>query len=189
MNAMELLSTRRSVGKLTDPAPDPATLARLVEVALRAPDHGALRPWRVIAIRGEARVAFGELLADVARAADPNADASKLDAARKKALRAPLLLVVACTARAHPKVPEIEQVLSAGCVAHGLLLALQAEGFGAIWRTGEAAYDPRVKQALGLAPSDHVVGFLYVGTPDAEPPAMTRPTATDHLSEWTPRSA
>lgn len=189
MNAMELLSTRRSVGKLTEPAPDPATLARLVEVALRAPDHGAIRPWRVLAIRGEARLAFGDLLAGVARAEDPAADEAKLEAARKKALRAPLLLVVACTARPHAKIPEIEQILSAGCVAHALLLALQAEGFGAIWRTGDAAYDAGVKQALGLAPGDHVVGFLYVGTPASEPPVVTRPSAADHLTEWKPRSA
>lgn len=188
-NAMELLSTRRSVGKLTEPAPDHATLSRLVEVALRAPDHGALRPWRVLSIRGAAREAFGELLAEVVRAADPGADDAKLDAARKKALRAPLLLVIACTPRPHPKVPEIEQILSAGCVAHGLLLALQAEGFGAIWRTGEPAYDPGVKRALGLRETDHVVGILYVGTAASEPPASSRPTAEAHLSAWTgPRS-
>lgn len=184
MNAMELLSARRSVGKLIDPAPSADVLERVVEAALRAPDHGALRPWSILAVPAERRAAFGELLAEVERAADPGADEAKLEAARKKAFRAPLILVVVCTTKASPKAPEIEQLLSAGCVAHGLLLGLQAEGFGAIWRTGAPAYDAGMRAGLGLAPTDHIVGILYVGTPASEPPATSRPSARDHLRVW-----
>jgi nitroreductase len=184
MNAMELLEARRSVGKLTEPAPSPETLERVVAAALRAPDHGALRPWSVLVVPADRRAAFGELLAQVERAVDPTADEAKLEAARRKALRAPLLLVVVCTVKPSPKAPEIEQLLSAGCVAHGLLLGLQAEGFGAIWRTGAPAYDAGMRAGLGLAESDRIVGILYVGTPAGEPPAAPRPAVRDHLRVW-----
>ena len=184
MNAMELLSTRRSVSKLVDPAPDDATLERVLGASLRAPDHGAVRPWRIVIVKGAERAALGELLASSERSRDPAIDEAKLDATRKKALRAPMILVVACTPKAHPKVPEIKQVLSTGCVAHGILLGLQAEGFGAVWKTGPAAYDFEVKTRLGLAGTDHIVGFLYVGTAAVEPPELHRPSSSDHVRVW-----
>lgn len=184
MNALELLEQRRSASKLTEPAPPAALLDRVLTAALRAPDHAALRPWRVLVVEGDARAALGEVLARSAASRDPHMDAAQLESTRKKAQRAPLILIVCCTPRPHPKVPEIEQVISAGCVAHTILVGLQAEGFGAMWRTGAAAYDPELRRALGLAPTDHVVGFLYVGTPAAEPPAQHRPTTNDHVVRW-----
>src|SRR5690606_23891942 len=116
MDAMELLSTRASNGKLADPAPDDATLRRILEAALRAPDHAMLRPWRVLLVRGEARARLGDVFAAI-----EGGDEQARERARRKPLRAPLLIVVAATPRPHPKAPEIEQILSAGAVAHGIL--------------------------------------------------------------------
>ncbi|MBX3274056.1 MAG: nitroreductase [Sandaracinaceae bacterium] len=183
MDAIELLETRASQGKLTAPAPDDAALAAIVDAALRAPDHGALRPWRVLAIRGEGLARLGALFAGSLARKDPAADAEALRRAADKALRAPLVVVIAATPRLG-KIPEIEQVLAAGALAHGILLGLHARGFGGIWRTGDPAYDPEVKRALGLAPEDHLVAFLYCGTPAQPAPAASRPKAADLLRRW-----
>lgn len=72
-DAMQLLLSRRSVGQLTDPAPSPDELERIIEAGLRAPDHGRLRPWRFVTIRGEARVAFAEMLVEALKRRDPAA--------------------------------------------------------------------------------------------------------------------
>ncbi|HJL17675.1 MAG TPA: nitroreductase [Sandaracinaceae bacterium LLY-WYZ-13_1] len=185
MDAIELLSTRASHAKLGEPAPDDATLDAILEAALRAPDHALLRPWRVLVVRGEARARLGDVLAETAAAREPDASEDKIERARRKPLRAPLLLVVAATPTEHPKAPEIEQVLSAGAVAHGILLGLHARGFAGMWRTGAPAYDPKVKEALGLRPEDHIVGFLYAGTATQDPPPIERPEPSAHAERWT----
>lgn len=165
MDALEALSTRTSPAALTDPAPDGATMERLFAAAMRAPDHGRLRPWRFIIIDGDARHAFGAVLAEALRIRQPGAAEAILAKERAKPLRAPRIVVVAAVIRDHPGVPEIEQVIAAGAAAENLLVAAHASGFGGFWRTGAAAYDDTVKRALGLASSDAIVGFVYLGTP------------------------
>ncbi|AKF07927.1 Nitroreductase family protein [Sandaracinus amylolyticus] len=185
MDAMELLLSRRSLGKLGEPAPEGAALDRILRVALRAPDHGALRPWRVLLIRGEARARFGEVMADSLKRRKPSVSDEDLARERDKALRAPLLVIVAASYKTGGKnIPEVEQLLSAGCVAYGLEIAAQAEGFGAIWKTGDAVYDRAVHERLGLGESEHIVGVLYVGTPTMVPPDGARPSVESIVSEW-----
>lgn len=179
MDAIELLAHRTSNGKLAEPAPDDATLRAILEAALRAPDHAMLRPWRVLVVRGEGRARLGDVLADL-----DGGDEEARERTRRKPLRAPLVLIVVATPKPHPKVPEIEQVLSAGAVAHGILLGLQARGFAGMWRTGGVTYDPRLREALGLRAEDQVVGFLYAGTASAPPPVVERPRVDDHVVSW-----
>ncbi|WP_394562023.1 NAD(P)H nitroreductase [Aquipseudomonas alcaligenes] len=174
MQALDLLLNRVSVGRLLAPAPDAAQRELMFRAALRAPDHGQLRPWRFITIEGDARGRLGELFAE-AQAQDPANKAEVLDKARAMPLRAPLLLVVVACLSEHPKVPQEEQVLSAGCAAHGVLLAAQALGFGAIWRTGPLTHHPHVLAGLGLGANEKIVGFLYLGSFEGErrsPPAL-----------------
>ncbi|HKP64329.1 MAG TPA: nitroreductase family protein [Polyangiales bacterium] len=184
MDAIELLTTRASNGKLTEPAPDPETLQLAFAAAARAPDHQALRPWRVFVVRGAARDRLGELMADSVRRVNPAISAEELAKTKAKALRAPLVLVVAAVVQPHPKVPAIEQTLSAGTAAHAVLLALHARGFSAIWRTGGFAYDPEVKRAFGLRPEDAIVGFIYTGTAKQAVPNSTRPVPEAFVHEW-----
>lgn len=185
MQAIDALLKRRSAKTLTDPAPDQGALELLLESAARAPDHGRLRPWRFIVIRGSARERLGELLADQLLRVQPAASAESLQRERQKALRAPLILVVAAVCSAAAKIPAIEQILSAGAAAQNVMLAAGALGFGAMWKTGGAAYDETVKSALGLAAEDTIVGFLYVGTvPAAAVPAPARTEWQDRVSYW-----
>jgi nitroreductase len=185
MDGIELLTTRASNGKLAEPAPDTVTLQLAFEAAAHAPDHAGLRPWRVRLIRGAARERLGQLMADVVLRENPHSSAQQLDQVRSKAVRAPLILVVGAVLQPHPKVPEIEQTLAAGAAAHAILLTLHARGYAAIWRTGNAAYDPALKKALGFAAADAIVGFIYAGTAKQPSPNFTRASPDEFVSEWT----
>jgi nitroreductase len=169
MEALEALSTRRSPAKLFDPAPDAEQLQSILATGMRAPDHGRLRPWRFIVLRGAARERFGELMAQTLQSRAPTVPADVLAREKQKPLRAPLIVVVAASLVEGHKIPIIEQVLAAGAATQNIMVAAHAMGFGAMWRTGDAAYDTQVKEALGLAPSDAIVGFLYLGTPSGRP--------------------
>jgi nitroreductase len=184
MDAIQLLITRTSNGKLTEPAPDSETLRLAYEAAARAPDHQALRPTRVFAVRGVARERLGELMADSEKRRRPAAASDELERMRAKALRAPLILVVAAVVEPHPKVPPVEQLLAAGMAAHAVLYVLQARGFAAILRTGDIAYDAEVKRAFGLREQDAIVGLIYAGTARLPAPNSVRPVPSDFVQEW-----
>jgi nitroreductase len=164
MQAIDALLTRRSATALTDPAPDEAALGLIFSSATRAPDHGRLRPWRFVVVRGDARARFGELLADHLRRTHAQVSEETLQRERLKAFRAPLIVVVAAHCNPALKIPVIEQTLSAAAAAHAMMLAAFALGFNAMWKTGGPAYDAAVKTALGFKPGDAIAGFLYFGT-------------------------
>jgi len=185
MQAIDALLERRSAKTLIDPAPDAGALQLLLECASRAPDHGRLRPWRFIVIRGAARERLGELMAEQVRRKLPAASAETLQRERQKPLRAPLIIVVAAVFNATAKIPPIEQVLAAGAAAENVMLAATALGFGAMWKTGDAAYDDTVKAALGLESRDAIVGFIYLGTAPADAvPPPARGEWQDRVSYW-----
>jgi len=154
---------RVSPAQLVEPGPDPAQLQVLLAAAARAPDHGRMQPWRFVLVEGEARQRLGDVMAQSLKRREPDAPEGKLDAERKKPLRAPLVVVVAAAVKENPKVPDIEQVVAAGAAAQNMLVTAHALGLGGFWRTGATAYDPEVKRALGLAEHDAIVGFIYIG--------------------------
>lgn len=184
MDALELLHTRESAPRLSDPAPSESELAAIFKSASRAPDHGRLRLWRFVVIRGEARERFGEVMAKSLKSRQPDVAPEMLARERAKALRAPIIVAVAARVQAGGKIPEIEQILSAGAAAQNIMLAAHALGYGATWKTGEAAYDAKVKEALGLQATDAIVGFLYVGTRAGGLSPLPRPAPEDFVTEW-----
>jgi len=184
LDAIEALTTRASPAGLTAPAPDASALDAMLRAAVRAPDHGRLRPWRFIVIDGDARIALGDALAQALHAREPNAAEAAIAKERAKPLRAPLIIVVAAKLRKHRGVPAVEQIIAAGAAAQNILVAAHALGYGAFWRTGAAAYDDRVKRTLGLAPDDAIVGFVYVGTPNGATPVPAADVDA-HVTRWT----
>jgi nitroreductase len=187
MEALEAVLTRQSVAPtfLGEPGPDDAALARILAAGACAPDHGKLRPWRFIVIRGPARARLGEVFAAALVRRQPDAPKAAIEQERARPLRAPLLIAVAARiASQHPKIPEIEQILSTAAAAQNILLAAHAQGFGAKWLTGANAYDEHVKSTLGLAPDDRVLGFIHLGTVDGSPPAVPHADAREHTVEW-----
>ena len=163
MDTIEALTTRSTAKSYGDIPPTKDHLATILDAAVRAPDHGRLRPWRFMLIEGAQRQKFGDILAAAALRRTPALSAGDLQRERDKAMRAPLVIVVACRTVSGTKVPIIEQILAAGAAAQNILLGLHNFGYAAAWKTGESAYDPEVKKALGFAVDDHIVAFIYAG--------------------------
>jgi nitroreductase len=188
MDPISLLIGRRSVAPdaLDDPAPSDTDIDTILRSAVAAPDHGGLMPWRFILIRGEARRRLGELFAEATQARDPAADADTLAKQASKPLRAPLIIAVAARIDVdNPKIPAVEQLLSAGAAAQQIQLAATALGYGAIWLTGANAHDSAVVEALGLDLDDRIVGLLHIGTPSDPGATPQRPDPWDFTTEWT----
>jgi len=181
---LQFLQHRNSAPKLAAPAPSAAQMQEIFRAAMRAPDHAWIRPWRFIIIEGERRLAFGEVLKETLLARTPDADETACNRARNAPLRAPLLVAVVVKLTEHPKVPFAEQRFSAACAAHAILLAVEALGFGGMWRTGAAAFDRNVMEKLGLADNEEVIGFVYVGTRDGNPKNVPTLNAADFVSTW-----
>lgn len=172
--------------QLHDPAPDAAALSLAVAAAACAPDHGGLRPWRFVSIQGEARAALGDLLALAMQARAPETPEARLDLERAKPLRSPLVVAAGAAIRAHAKIPAWEQEATAAAGIMNFLNALDAMGFGCCWLSSLALQDPAIKTALGFAETDRLLGWIYVGTPEAERPRPTRPSPEDFLRDWQP---
>ena len=175
--AIDLLKTRRSVKpiELHGPPPTAAEITTILTVASRVPDHGRLTPWRFVVFEGDARLAAGEKIAEVFRANRPEATPEQIEHERKRLARAPLVVAVVSRAGPHVKIPEWEQVLSAGAAATSLVFAAYALGFAASWLTEWYAYDRRVLDALGLKAEERVAGFVHIGRSETPVEDRTRP--------------
>ncbi|WP_431284742.1 nitroreductase family protein [Humitalea sp. 24SJ18S-53] len=170
---------------LREPAPGPDALDTAVAAALRAPDHGGLRPWRFVFISGAARAGFGEVLARSLAIRAPETPPERLEMERMKPMRAPLLVVAGAVIR-HDKrgVPPWEQEATAAAGTMNFLNALEALGFGAVWLSSQALQDDSVKAALGFAPGDALLGWIYVGTPPTDRPKPVRPEPAGFSRDW-----
>lgn len=175
------LIERASEPKLQDPAPPAPVLDQAFQCAARAPDHALLRPWRYLVVQGEDRERLGQLFA-----ATCSEDATEVerDKAWKSPLRAPMVIVGIASPRYHPKVPEVEQVMTAAIGLSFVGLSLRDSGFGAMWRTGAVAYHPVVHEGLGLAEHESIVGFLYAGSVAQQKPAVPRPATGEFVANW-----
>ena len=184
--ALQLLRTRRSVKaiELGGPAPSPAEIDTLLSIASHVPDHGKLTPWRFIIFEGEARKAIGEKIAAIFQAEHPEATADQVEFERKRLARAPLVVAVVSRAAPHVKIPEWEQVLSAGAAAMSLVFAAHALGFAANWITEWYAYDRRVLDALGLQANERIAGFVHIGKPARAPEERPRPPLADIVTRY-----
>lgn len=184
MKAIDLLLSRNSAPKLKSPAPDEVDMEFIYQAAMRAPDHARLRPWRFLAIKDQGREVLGDLFAEALKLRNPSCSENDLNKVRSQPLRAPLLVVVIARLVEHAKVPESEQVLSAGCAAHSMLLAAQALGYAGIWRTGDNAFDRSVMRGLSMADNEQVVGFLYLGSLDGSYKPLPRMNSSDFVQPW-----
>lgn len=183
----ELLRRRKSTPArgLRGPEPDTATLTRLVELALRVPDHGKLEPWRIVLLRGAPRRAFHDWLMARRAAMQPTPAEAVLAKEAEKYGTAPVILVVVARIESTERIPEIEQLLSGGALCFSLLLAAEALDLGAQWLTGWPAYDSGVAAHLGLAAHERILGFIHVGQRGEEPPERLRPDLAERYVEWT----
>ena len=191
MEILEFLQSRQSIPAkmLAEPVPTQGQLGEILQAAVVAPDHGKLQPWRFIIIEGEARNQLGDTFARATKMREPDAHQEKLDAIRSKPLRSPMIIAICAIIQPdHPKAPEVEQIISAACAAHSVMMGLNALNFGAIMLTGPNAHDNMVKKELGLEEKDIIVGFIYTGTQIDSLPTKIRPDYQEFLEYYTPNA-
>jgi nitroreductase len=186
--AIDLLLKRRSVSanSLGEPGPNETQLTKILTAASRVPDHKKLAPWRFILFQGDARKAFGAVLAQACRLEEKEPSAFRLETEAARFTRAPIVIAVISRVVANPAAPEWEQILSAGASCQNMITAATALGFGTQWITEWYGYSETVRQALKLAPNERVAGFVYIGTAREKPDERERPNLADIVSAWTP---
>jgi nitroreductase len=175
--AIELLKTRRSpsASDLAEPGPDDSQLQTLLTAAARVPDHGKLVPWRFLVLTKKGRAPIAEALTECFRKDHPQATPDQIEKERSRFANSPLIIIVISRAAPHPKIPEWEQVLSAGAVCMNLVQAAHALGFGANWLTGWPAYDRSSLDILGVQANERVAGVVHIGTASGTREDRARP--------------
>lgn len=184
MDAIEAITQRVSAPQLTGPGPTPQQIDTLFQAALRAPDHAWLRPWRYLTVQGEAQHQLGRLFLQAALQKDPDMTQEKQTKTLNMPARAPLLVVAIADKKEHPKVPALEQQLAVGAGVQNMITAAYAMGLGAIWRTGDMAYNPVVKEGLGLKESEDIIGFVFIGHVNCKLKAAPVMETADFVESW-----
>src|SRR5579871_4020415 len=191
MSVFETIKHRRSIGKMTSERPTRQQIERLLEAATHAPNHHNTQPWKFIVLAGDARAELGRVMERSLAARIVESMGEKigektealLNKERNKLLRSSVVIVVACEPPRQPNVVEIENIEATAAAVENMLLVGEEMGLACMWRTGDAAFDPRVKQWLGLSPNETIVSFLYLGYP-AIPPLERQPIPYQEKTTW-----
>jgi nitroreductase len=182
---ISLLETRRS-GKPRDmiaPGPDETQLMRIMNAAMRVPDHGKLFPWRFVVVDGDKRDALSNLLTRAYRTEKPDAGRLEIESMDQFARQAPALIIVLSAPVDGSKIPLWEQELSTGAICMNLLSAAHALGFVGSWLTGWPAYNEQVRSAFGSA-GERIAGFIFIGSPGRPLDERPRPDPAQIISHW-----
>src|SRR6267154_2977745 len=187
MTIFQTIKRRRSIGKMTSEVPNREQIERLLEAATHAPNHHKVQPWRFFVLAGHAREELGKVMADAlaARLNETTSDKAQalINKERGKLLRSPVIIIVAAEYPHLPNVLEIENIEATAAAVQNMLLMAEEMGLACMWRTGDAAYDARVKRWLGLEPEDAIVAFVYVGFP-AIPKLERKPIPFEEKTTW-----
>lgn len=179
MDIFEAIHSRHSVRKVKADVVPRELVEKLLDAGSQAPNHFKARPWRFIVLTGEARKKLGDVMAASQAQRQPDLPPETFDKTRGLPLRAPVLIAVGVDKPVEPKVIEVENICAVSAACQNILLAAHALGLGAIWRTGEWARDVKVKEYLGFASDQHIVGFIYIGYPEFVPEPAPRPSFED----------
>ncbi|MBI3162318.1 MAG: nitroreductase [Chloroflexi bacterium] len=179
MEFFEAIHKRHSVKKMKADAPPRELIRKLLDAGNQAPNHHKVRPGRFIVLTGNSRNKLGDVFAVSQLDRHPDLLQEALDKARALPLRAPVIIAVGVDKPSEAKVLEVENLSAVSAACQNILLAAHALGLGAIWRTGDWAHYPKVKEYLGLAVDQHIAGFIYVGYPEFESEPAARPSVED----------
>lgn len=177
----DYLATRRSIPafQMREPGPSREEIESILKLATRVPDHGKLAPWRFIVLRGAERERISLALSEIARADKPDLSEEMIKVEETRLTRAPVVIAVVSRAAPHVKIPEWEQVLSAGAVCLNLVMAANAHGYASNWLTEWMAYDERAHKLLGVNPGEKIAGFIHIGSTDFPVTDRPRPALED----------
>jgi len=176
---IKAIKDRVSSPKLVAPAPTKADVNVILQCAVRAPDHGRLKPWRFVVLEGDALVELGRVFEEAATSQSPSLEIHRREKLRAMPLRAPMMVVAIADVIPEHKIPEIEQVVAVGAAVQNIQLSARALGYGVMWRTGPMAYNLTVHKYFDLKEHDKIVGFVYLGTQEGK----SRPPVEQSLAE------
>ncbi|MFC7393330.1 nitroreductase family protein [Scopulibacillus cellulosilyticus] len=188
MDVIEAIRTRRSIGKVTEEMPPRDHIEKILESAIWAPNHFKTEPWRFTVLAGEGRKKLGDVYGkiNVEKLINPSEE-EKTEAYNKglnKALRAPIIIVIAVEPSEKEKVEQIEEVEATACAVQNMMLTAHALGLASIWRTGKPTYTEAMKKAFEISEKGMVLGYLYIGYPQevkSEPP---KKKPVQEIAEW-----
>jgi nitroreductase len=179
MELLEAIHNRQTQGKVKPDALSREIIEELLSAAVQAPNHYKVRPWRFVVLTGDGRKKLGDVMAASQLERKPDLPQESFDKTRALPLRAPVVIAVGADKPVEEKVIEVENISAASAACQNILLAAYAMGLGAIWRTGEWARDPKVKEFLGFPADQHIVGFIYVGYPEFKTDPYVRQSFED----------
>ena len=179
-NIIKFLQTRRSntAKNMICNQVNEDDLDDILSCGVRVPDHGALNPWELIVIKGDAKLRIGnDILAEEYQLNNPDASEDEINYERIRFCRASVVIAVLFKPVSHPKIPFWEMQLSAGAVCSNLLVAAQSLGYAAQWLTEWYAYNNSMIKELGGNPAtDKIAGFIYIGDKEKTPIERRRPS-------------
>ena len=180
-----MLRRSLTVKDMVHPGPSEEQLKQILEIGSRVPDHKKQVPWRFLTFEKSIRGKFGKILRTIFAKNNPKTNEKILDFEENRFLRAPLVIAVISTAdKDNPKVPEWEQILTAGAVCQNILIASNAMGYASQWLTEWYAYDKVVLKELNLNPNERIAGFIYIGTASKQPKERGRPDLANLVKKW-----
>lgn len=183
--AETLITSRQSTSprRLVEPGPSEAELTRILRAAAAAPDHGLLRPWRFVVVPEPRRADLAEVFALALIDRDPGAMLDQIEAARDKAHRAPLLmLVVARLGADEARIPPLERMVSVGCAVQNMLLMAHGLGLGSGLTSGQAMQSARMRALFQLEAGEEPVCFVNMGTVARRKTPRLHPQTADFIS-------
>ena len=184
MKAIDNILSRNSISKLESPHPNPGEMELVYKSALRAPDHAWLRPSQFIEISGNGLDRLSKIFEKYAKENIKNINPEKMEKYKNAPYRAPMVIVLISNIKEHPRVPDIEQMLSTAAAAQNILLSLHALNYGAIWRSGAFALNDKIHEYFNLNHNQHILGYLYVGTPTIEPKRIPEIDIEEFVTRW-----
>tara|TARA_B100000676_G_scaffold40304_1_gene38134 strand:+ start:504 stop:1061 length:558 start_codon:yes stop_codon:yes gene_type:complete len=184
MEAIENILTRNSCSKLIEPYPKKEEMKLVYESALRAPDHANLKPSKFIEVTGSGLEKLSKIFMDYNAAHLNEKSEMKLKKYKNAPFRSPMIIVLICDLKEHPKVPHLEQMLSTAAAAQNMLLALHALNYGAIWRTGVFSLNDEIPKFFNLKSNQKIMGYLYVGTIAGKLKTIPEINTSDFVRVW-----
>jgi nitroreductase len=186
MDAIEAIQRRTSVRRFRPDAIPRETVERLLDCAVRAPNHKLSEPWRFAVFTGAARDAYAEIRARhrIKRFTDPSSPEAVAGAekVRRETRETPVFIVV-MTVVSQDEITREEDYAAVMMATANLMIAAASLGLGTYLRTGGVMREPALADLAGLADGHRIVGILSLGYPhEAEPPRRRRPAA--ELTRW-----
>jgi len=182
--ALKNILNRNSPRELSKPHPSKEEMEIIYQAALRAPDHAWQRPSRFIQVTGQGLEKLSAVFVDYAKENIEGVTDETLQKYKEAPFRAPMIIILISEIKNHPKVPEIEQMLSTAAAAENILLALNALNYAGMWRTGVFALNEKISKYLELENNQKVIGYLYVGTATGKQKKIPEMDTSEFVTQW-----